>query len=110
MTENAQRLRLVSRFAAVVAVSGSLVLLGWALGNSFLKSFSPGLLPMNPAAAVLLLVVAACLALHTSTVKQRNLVLLKWTLAEMVVGGFWTLRVSRLRALVEDETGVRSMT
>lgn len=53
--------------AGCTALGAVLVLLGWSLDNPYLKSVVPGLVPMNPASAVLLLLAAVTLACDAAT-------------------------------------------
>lgn len=86
MEQNASRLRLYSRCAATfVGVGALLVILGWTFGNSFLKSFSSALVPMNPATAVLFLLTAVCLAVRSIRVKPRRVVLLNLVLGSAIL-------------------------
>lgn len=81
-------MRLLSRIAAsAVAMGGCLVLAGWLLENSYLKSFVPGLVAMNPATAIMFVACAAAIALHSEIVSHWSLRLLRWILAGIVLGG-----------------------
>jgi len=83
MHEPTKRLRIFARVAAaVISLGGGLVLAGWVLDNAVLKSFIPGLVAMNPAAAVMFIIAALGLALHTAHVKDWRFDLLK-----PIVGG-----------------------
>lgn len=94
MEKHAQRLQFISRLAAVVvAAGGFLVLIGWMLRSSLLTSFSPGLVPMNPLTALLFVGSSACIALHTTSLRNRKVDLLKRCLAGIVFsGGLLTLQ------------------
>lgn len=88
MEASIQRLRLLTQSSATfVATFGVLVLLGWALESDLLKSFYPGLVSMNPATAVLFILTAACLFLHTLSLKQRKVDWLTPTLGAIISGG-----------------------
>ena len=88
MHDQVKRLRLISSVAAgSVAIGGCLVLAGWMLENSYLKSFVPGLVAMNPTTAILFVACGAIIALHTGVLTHRCVPLWRWSLAGLVFGG-----------------------
>jgi PAS domain S-box-containing protein len=68
--------------AVVVALISGLALVGWGLGNDFLKAWVPGLKPMNPMAAVVLIMQAVLLLF----IKKERLTALSKKIVTIIAG------------------------
>ena len=104
---------LLSKLPAVLlACGGCLVLLGWVCNLPLLSSFLPGLVAMNPCTAVLFIVSAGLLALHSMPAAARSHLRIGIASVVIVAGllvllGFWLgWQVGIDRVLFAEKLGI----